>query len=35
MKVKEKNGKAGLRLNILKTKIIASIPITSWQIEGE
>ena len=35
MKVKEKNGKAGLKLNILKTKIIASIPITSWQIEGE
>ena len=35
MKVKEKSGKAGLKLNIQKTKIIASIPITSWQIEVE
>ena len=35
MKVQEKNGKAGLKLNILKTKIIPCIPITSWQIEGE
>ena len=35
MKVKEKNGKAGLKLDIQKTKIMASGPITSWQIEGE
>ena len=35
MKMKEKSGKAGLKLNIQKTKIIASIPITSWQIEVE
>ena len=35
MKVKEENEKAGLKLNIQKTKIIASGPITSWQIEGE
>ena len=35
MKVKEKNGKAGLKLNIQKTKIMASGPITSWQIDGE
>ena len=35
MKVKEERGKAGLKLNIQKTKIIASSPITSWQIEGE
>ena len=35
MKVKEENGKAGLKLNIQKTKIVASSPITSWQIEGE
>ena len=35
MKVKEKNEKAGLKLNIQKTKIMASGPITSWQIEGE
>ena len=35
MKVKEENGKAGLKLNIQKTKIIASGPITSWQIDGE
>ena len=32
MKVKEKSEKAGLKLNIQKTKIMASIPITSWQI---
>ena len=35
MKVKEKNGKAGLKLNIQKTKIMASGPISSWQIDGE
>ena len=35
MKVKEKRGKVGLRLNIQKTKIVASGPITSWQIDGE
>ena len=35
MKVKEKNEKAGLKLNIQKLKIIASSPITSWQIDGE
>ena len=35
MKVKEKSGKAGLKLNIQKAKIIASGPITSWQIDGE
>ena len=35
MKVKEESGKAGLRLNIQKTKIMASGPITSWQIDGE
>ena len=35
MKVKEESGKAGLRLNIQKTKIMASSPITSWQINGE
>ena len=35
MKVKEKNEKAGLKLNIQKTKIMASGPITSWQIDGE
>ena len=34
MKVKEENEKAGLKLNIQKTKIMASGPITSWQIEG-
>ena len=34
MKVKEESEKAGLKLNIQKTKIIASGPITSWQIEG-
>ena len=35
MKVKEESEKVGLKLNILKTKIVASGPITSWQIEGE
>ena len=35
MKVKEESGKAGLKLYIQKTKIVASGPITSWQIEGE
>ena len=35
MKVKEESEKAGLKLNILKTKIMASAPITSWQIDGE
>ena len=35
MKVKEESENAGLKLNIQKTKIIASIPITSWQIDGE
>ena len=35
MKVKEETEKAGLKLNILKTKIMASGPITSWQIYGE
>ena len=35
MKVKEESGKAGLKLNIQKTKIVASSPITSWQIDGE
>ena len=34
MKVKEENEKAGLKLNIQKTKIMASGPITSWQIDG-
>ena len=34
MKVKEENEKVGLKLNIQKTKIIASDPITSWQIDG-
>ena len=34
-KVKEESEKVGLKLNILKTKIIASDPITSWQIDGE
>ena len=33
MKVKEESGKAGLKLNIHKTKIMASVPITSWQID--
>ena len=35
MKVKEESEKAGLKLNIWKTKIMASGPITSWQIDGE
>ena len=35
MKVKEENEKPGLKLNIEKTKIMASGPITSWQIDGE
>ena len=35
MKVKEESGKSRLKLNIHKTKIMASGPITSWQIEGE
>ena len=34
MKVKEESEKVGLKLNIQKTKIVASSPITSWQIEG-
>ena len=34
MKVKQENKKAGLKLNIKKTKIMASSPITSWQIDG-
>ena len=35
MKVKEENEKVGLKLNIQKTKIMASSPITSWEIDGE
>ena len=35
MKVEEENEKAGLKFNIQKTKIMASGPITSWQIDGE
>ena len=35
MKVKEENEKVGLKLNIQKAKIMASVPITSWQIDGE
>ena len=35
MKVKEKSEKVGLKLNIQKTKIMASGPITSWEIDGE
>ena len=35
MKVKEESGKADIKLNIQKTKIMASSPITSWQIEGK
>ena len=35
MKVKEESEKVGLKLNIQKTKIMASGPITSWQIDGE
>ena len=35
MKVKEESEKAGLKLNMQKTKVMASSPITSWQIDGE
>ena len=35
MKMKEENEKVGLKLNIQKTKIVASGPITSWEIDGE
>ena len=35
MKVKEENEKVGLKLNIQKTKIMISSPITSWEIDGE
>ena len=35
MKVKEESGKVGLKLNIQKTKIMATSPITSWQIDGK
>ena len=35
IKLKEESGKAGLKLNIQKTKLRASSPITSWQIDGE
>ena len=35
MKVKEESEKAGLKLNIQKTKIMASSPVTSWEIDGE
>ena len=35
MKVKEESEKVGLKLNIQKTKIVASSPITSWEIDGE
>ena len=35
MKVKEESEKVGLKLNIQKTKIMASVPITSWQIDGK
>ena len=35
IRVKKKSGKAGLKFNIQKTKIMASGPITSWQIDGE
>ena len=35
MKVKEESGKVGLKLNIQKTKIMVSSPITSWQLDGE
>ena len=35
MNVKEESGKVGLKLNIQKTKIMASSPITSWEIDGE
>ena len=35
MKVKEESEKAGLKLNVQKTKVMASGPITSWEIDGE
>ena len=35
MKVKEESGKVGFKLNVQKTKIMASGPITSWEIDGE
>ena len=35
MKVKEESEKAGLKLNIIKTKILAFSPITSWELDGE
>ena len=35
MKVKKESEKVGLKLNIQKTKILASVPITSWEIDGE
>ena len=35
MKVKEESGKVGLKLNTQKTKIVASSPITSWEIDGK
>ena len=35
MKVKDESEKVGLKLNIQKTKIMASVPITSWEIDGE
>ena len=35
MKVKEESGKVGVKLNIQNTKIMASVPITSWEIDGE
>ena len=35
MKVKEESEKVGLKLNVQKTKIMASSPITSWQVDGE
>ena len=35
MKVKDENEKVGLKLNIQKTKVMASSPITSWEIDGE
>ena len=35
MKVKEESEKVGLKFNIQKTKIMSSVPVTSWQIEGE
>ena len=35
MKVKEEREKVGLKLNIQKTKIMASVPLTSWEIDGE